>query len=189
MKYDLSKTPTKGAQRTLKAFSEVMFLLISEKSFEEISANEICDRSGYPRATFYNYFDDKYDLLNYCWLLLSEMIRLDEYEQMNPSESMYIYFDRIYNVAEENSRLIQRILNGNTETGYMFNSFKIFMGKKMRETFQSCPLSDRYPIPKEIVADHYSNTLLLVLEWVFWNGEHCSKETAHQYLRYLLRNL
>ena len=67
MKYDITKRATKGAQRTLEAFSGTMFELLSRKSFEEITVNELCQQSNYPRATFYNYFDDKYDLLNYCW--------------------------------------------------------------------------------------------------------------------------
>ncbi|ETJ34337.1 hypothetical protein Q604_UNBC11238G0001, partial [human gut metagenome] len=29
--------------------------------------NELCEKANYPRATFYNYFDDINDLLNYCW--------------------------------------------------------------------------------------------------------------------------
>ena len=79
MKYDLSKPITRGAKRTLDALSGAMFLLLSEKSFEEITVGELCEQAQYPRATFYNYFDDKYDLLNYCWLSLAEKIGLSEY--------------------------------------------------------------------------------------------------------------
>ena len=38
MKYDLSKPLTRGVRRTLDALSGAMFLLLSEKSFEEITA-------------------------------------------------------------------------------------------------------------------------------------------------------
>ena len=76
MKYDLSKPITRGAKRTLDALNGAMFLLLSEKSFEELTVGELCEQAQYPRATFYNYFDDKYDLLNYCWLSLAEKIGL-----------------------------------------------------------------------------------------------------------------
>ena len=66
MKYDITKPLTKGAKRTLEAFSEKMFMLLSEKSFEEITVGQLCETAQYPRATFYNYFDDKYDLLHFC---------------------------------------------------------------------------------------------------------------------------
>lgn len=79
MKYDISKPITQGAGRTLSAFSMAMFQLLAVKSFEKISAGEICSKARFPRSTFYNYFDDKYDLLNYCWIALSEEIGLGEY--------------------------------------------------------------------------------------------------------------
>ncbi|WP_423363028.1 TetR/AcrR family transcriptional regulator [Mycoplasma sp. P36-A1] len=189
MKYDLSKKPTKGAMRTLDALSCAMFTLLSKKGFEDITVNEICDMTSYPRATFYNYFDDKFDLLNYCWHILDQQIHLEEYEKMDPRESLYIYFDRIYDVVESSNEIIKKILSNNTESGYMFNSFKIYMNAKVRETFQKCSLTPHYQIPSEIVSDHYSNTLLLILEWVFWKKEHCDKESAHKYLKYLLDGL
>lgn len=37
--------------------------LLSEKTFEEITINEICLRSDIRRATFYKHFSDKYDFL------------------------------------------------------------------------------------------------------------------------------
>ncbi len=37
MKYDLDKKPTRGAQRTLLAFSQTMFQLLAQKPFEKKS--------------------------------------------------------------------------------------------------------------------------------------------------------
>ena len=79
MKYDITKPLTKGAKRTLRAFSKEMFMLLSEKSFEEITVGQLCEAAQYPRATFYNYFDDKYDLLGYCWQTLAEQIGFSDY--------------------------------------------------------------------------------------------------------------
>ena len=38
--------------------------LMVRSLFEKITIKQICDRAGVIRATFYNYFDDKYDCLN-----------------------------------------------------------------------------------------------------------------------------
>jgi AcrR family transcriptional regulator len=67
MKYDMNRNMTRSAARILAAFTSAMAGLASEKPFEEITVQELCAKAGYPRATFYNYFDDKYDLLDYCW--------------------------------------------------------------------------------------------------------------------------
>ena len=67
IKLDLNRKLSRGANRTLKIFSDTLFKLLTEKAFENITVNEICEKASIPRATFYNYFDDKYDLMSYCW--------------------------------------------------------------------------------------------------------------------------
>ena len=104
MKYDLTKPLTRGAKRTLDAFRREMYSLLSEKTFEEITVGELCENAQYPRATFYNYFDDKYDLLNYCWLSLAEEIGLSEYHYAPESQMLFLYFDRIYSFTKEHRR-------------------------------------------------------------------------------------
>ena len=39
--------------------------LIEEKSFEDITVNELCERARTRRATFYKHFSDKYDFFQY----------------------------------------------------------------------------------------------------------------------------
>ncbi len=50
-------------RRTKKALTEVFRELLEEKKFEEITVNELCNRAGIRRATFYKHFDDKYVFL------------------------------------------------------------------------------------------------------------------------------
>lgn len=46
--------------------------LMTKNLFEKITIKKICDHTGVIRATFYNYFDDKYDCLN--WIVYHDMI-------------------------------------------------------------------------------------------------------------------
>ncbi|MFC0904941.1 TetR/AcrR family transcriptional regulator [Clostridium sp. MT-14] len=189
MKYDLTKKITKGARRTLDAFFNSMLELLSNKSFEEITVNELCQQSNYPRATFYNYFDDKYDLLNYCLYVLAKQIHLEEYKNLDPEESLYIFFDRMYDLITARQDMIQHILKFNSGENLLLSHFQIYMNIQMREIFCQCQCKDRYKIPYEIVAEHYCNTILLILEWSFLKKNSCSKIQAHEYLKYLLRSL
>ncbi len=186
MKYDLSKPMTRGASRTLGAFSSTMFGLLAEKPFEAITVGELCQRAQYPRATFYNYFDDKYDLLGYCWITLAERIGLSEYHHAPENEMLYLYFDRIYAFTRENAEAIGQVLARNPETGYMFSSLRAYLGSQMRRIFKDCPDAARRDIPNELLADHYSNTLVLVWQWATTNGSSCSREQAIRYLQVLL---
>lgn len=163
-----------------------MFELLSRKPFEEITVNEVCEHSKYPRATFYNYFDDKYDLLNYCWYTLYKQIHLEEYIELLPEERLYIFFDRAYEFINANQNMFNRILKFNAGEDFLLNHFRIQLGTKMREVFNLDNCKDCYTIPYEIVADHYCNTILLILEWHFIKENDCSKAQAHEYIKYFL---
>ena len=189
MKYDITKPLTKGAKRTLEAFTGKMFMLLSEKSFEEITVGQLCEATQYPRATFYNYFDDKYDLLHFCWQTLAEQIGFSDYHHAEENEMLYLYFDRIYDFTKQNEAIIHKVLLHNSEVGYMFSSFRSFLNNKMRFIFKSCPEATQKDIPNELLADHYSNTLFLVWQWATIKKSDCTKEQAHKYLRSLVGNL
>ncbi len=186
MKYDVSKPLTRGAKRTLKAFSRGMLTLLSENSFEEITVWHLCEAVQYPRATFYNHFEDKYDLLYYCWQTLAEQIGLGEYYHAEENAMLYLYFDRIYDFTKQHEEVIRKVLSRNTEDGYMFASFRNFLHDQMRLIFSTCPEAAQKDIPNELLADHYSNTLFLVWQWAAVKHPDCTKEQAHQYLACLV---
>lgn len=192
MKYDLTQKLSRGAVRTINAFTGSMFELLSEKSFESVSVNEICLRSGYPRATFYNYFDDKYDLLTCCWIKLAQMIGFAEFKALSHKgekmEALYLFADRVYDLGSENLPLILKIVSFNNETGYMFTSLKSFMGNKIREMLESSARTD-LPIPKEMLAAHHSNTLMMVMEYAFTNFDKCTKDDVKNYLGIFLGSI
>lgn len=186
MKFDITKTPTRGAKRTLSAFKDAMFLLLAQKPFEDITVQALCDEAAYPRATFYNYFDDKYDLLNYCWLWLAEQIHLDDYRYIPHDEALDVFVERIFDFTAENRERIAQVLTHNVEVGYMFSSFRSFMNVQMSAIFQSCTRADSYTVPNELLANHYSNTILLVWQWCYLKGTPCTKVQARDYLHCLL---
>ena len=55
MKQDLRIT------KTYRALTEAFFELLSQKKFEDITVNEICNRAVVRRATFYKHFGDKFE--------------------------------------------------------------------------------------------------------------------------------
>lgn len=46
--------------------------LIEKKNFEKITVQNILDEAGIGRATFYRYFKDKYDVMNYNYMKFLE---------------------------------------------------------------------------------------------------------------------
>lgn len=52
-------------ERTRQAFIDAFCELYSQKPVEKISIQEIANKSGYNRSTFYQYFSDIYEILDY----------------------------------------------------------------------------------------------------------------------------
>lgn len=186
MKYDLTKKPTRGAQRTLESFSNTMFELLSEEPFEKISVNKICDISNFPRATFYNYFDDKFDLVDYCWYVIAQDIEVDKVTKVKSNQSLIVYFDRLYDVFKSNQHLLDNILQYNDFSGQLVNSFINYFKDKMQEILSKTIDYSKTGLPVELIADHCSETVILVLKWIFLKHHDANKQLAHEYLQKLL---
>lgn len=189
MKYDLSNKKTRFAQRTLTAFSDNLFKLLEVKAYEDIAVNELCEISNYPRATFYNYFDDIYDLLDYCWLRMSMDIKIDDYQQLEPEERMNVIFKRIYNFLLSQKGKLNAILKHNSIDGKLVDSLCKYLKKQIREIMSQCNCTERYEIPYEMVSEHYANTIMLVLEWSFLRKEPISQAKAKECIAYLLKKV
>ena len=56
--------------RTKKLLTDSLKNLLQEKSFDKITVNDICERAMVHRATFYNHFNDKTDLVNYIFVFI-----------------------------------------------------------------------------------------------------------------------
>ena len=46
-------------RKTKKAIAEAFMALLEEKNYDEITVNELCDRAGVRRTTFYKHYKDK----------------------------------------------------------------------------------------------------------------------------------
>lgn len=189
MKYDLNNKANRFAERTLLAFSSTLMQLLEKKRFENITVGEICEKCNYPRATFYNYFDDSYDLLNYCWIAMTKDIKIDDYEEMAPEERVYIIFGRVYDYFESYKERLEKIMTNNPMDGAMVISCTLYIRQQTSRIMMTCPYKEEHSIPHELMAEHFSNTLQLVIEWCFLRRKISSKEEAEKCLRYLLSNI
>ena len=50
-------------KKTKKALHEAFITILAQKSYEDITINELCDTAGVRRATFYKHYSDKVDFL------------------------------------------------------------------------------------------------------------------------------
>jgi AcrR family transcriptional regulator len=189
MKYDLTKPLTRGAQRTLADFAQTMLTVAGEEDFDRISVNELCQRANYPRATFYNYFDDKYDLLNYCWTRISQEFHILPAAPQATSTDLVCYFDRLFTAFRKEMPAFNRIMQVNSLDGTLVSSFISFFRRKLRTLVGRCVVLNHQNLPPELMTDHIANSILLLVEWVFLKNHPVTQDQLHTYLFELLGGL
>ena len=103
-------------RRTKKALFDAFMQLLSEKSFDSITVNELCDTAGIRRATFYKHYADKFDFLTaYTGLLRS---RFDSFIWSNTQSGLtpeyYVaYAKHLLHFITENSVAINNLCKSN----------------------------------------------------------------------------
>lgn len=189
MKYDLSKKTNRFAERTLKDFSETLFSLIEKKKFEDITVNELCNLCNYPRATFYNYFQDIYDLLDYCLENIYKEVSIEDYKDIPEEQRTQVLFERLYSFFENKSYIVHGIMSHNKIDGIFVEELRKFILLKIQNIISTSNCTLKYNLPVEMISIHYSNTMQMILEFCFLRKDPISKEEAKRNVEYLLGSL
>ena len=186
MKFEWNSSLKRGAKRVLEAFTVAFIKQITKRDFDSITVNDLCEESGYPRATFYNYFDDKYDLLNFLFMRLVEHVAIDDFYDGTAAAPYERIFDKVYDLIADVAPYIRLMMRNNPMDGYLFVSCKTYLIGRVHQHFSRLPVGEVCPVPIDMMAEFFCNTFWLVLERCFVKEPILPKETARAYMRYLL---
>ncbi len=103
-------------KRTKKALTEAFMKLMTEKAFEDITVNELCDEAGVRRATFYKHYTDKFDFLTAYICTLRDRFDSAVWKSdisAPPKEYYVAYAKRLVGFISENSTVIDNVLRSN----------------------------------------------------------------------------
>lgn len=94
--------------RTRDAILNAFNILIEKNDFDKITVQMIIDEAGVGRTTFYRYFKDKYDVMNYNY-----MRYLQEYLMSGKVQTFEDFFNIMTSEGTEFFRHIQKIFDSN----------------------------------------------------------------------------
>lgn len=188
MKLDKIDKSRSFSKRLLQDFTNAMFALLQKKKLESITVGELCDLTNYPRSTFYNYFEDIYALMDYCWQMTYDKMQLNDGDDIVHDKQTLILFDKTYDYMEKYRSLIEKLIKHNPKDGAMMYSLNRFIQNTIFQMITECPLSYKYPMPYDMIALHYSNTVQMLLSACFLDKT-ITKEQATAYLDFLLGTL
>jgi len=170
------RKPDARVRRTRDLLGRALIELIVEKPVNEVTVQDVLDRSGVGRSTFYLHYRDKDDLLVSQLEMFLEMmstllsVRHDTSNRVAPVAEM---FDHI-----GNQNKLARVLS---DSGHIKEFFDLAEGYFARGIEQRLKESGRFPkIPQRELAARaaaLSGSLLSLLRWWLDRGE---KESPQQ---------
>ena len=173
----------KSAIDTLLAES---FKKLAEKQpIEKITIKEITDKAGVIRPTFYNHFQDKYELLYYVVKNIQKNMEMN----IDDSKGIIIYYleiakEYIKNIRE-NAEFYNCVLKSN-QNGICLDIFYNLFVDNVKQKIHN--YKNDIPIPSNYIAKFYVSAVFsLITEWVV-NGMQESEEEIIKYLEILIKN-
>ncbi len=100
-------------QRTYKLLIDAMMNLLKEKSFDDITVGEICEKAMVRRATFYRHFEDKYEMFSFVIRQLLDQFKEEnrmEYEQKQPQTFYIAMIDYCLQFVEQHEEVLGSLM-------------------------------------------------------------------------------
>ncbi|MEG1494519.1 MAG: hypothetical protein RR380_09655 [Gordonibacter sp.] len=100
-----------------------------------------------------------------------------------------MFFDRICQLAQTQVEAVRRVLAHNAETGCPQSSLRVAFVERIAFMMQGCACREGSAMSCDLLATHFANTVLLVLECRLVHEPPCTDEEAYGYLHVLLEGV
>ena len=160
--------------------------LLKEKSFDDITVSQICDRSGVHRATFYKHFDDKYEFLSFCIESLLSDIDMSVLETdlspENIKKSCTVFVKMIFEYINKYKYIFTAVFSSNQSIVFNHQLEKMvtsFCLEKFSSVLKGIP---EYKL--ELLSNFYSGAVLEALKWYVTQESECSLEDIYVFFEH-----
>lgn len=178
--------------KTYLALTNALRELLMEKSFEELTVQELCDRAMVRRATFYKHFADKYEFFAFVVREIQasyDMRQLERPRVQSGREEVEYIIRYALDYVDENRDLVRSVLQSSalevllgilTEQICM-DVLVRFRGAKAR--------GEDLPLDPELMANLFTGALIQGIRWWAVQPQPMDKEEVAQQITRLLSRL
>lgn len=174
-------------KRTRKMLCMSLMDLMQTTSFDKLSVNDICEKAMIHRATFYNHFNDKNDLLNYALDDLQEELfaRSIEKETFSSQKEMLMALvECVINFITENRQTLVLIFNNSSEK--MSSLVSTTVRRSIRYLLSRNKYKQEYLLPINIIVDFFTGGITMIgIDWLESSNPY-SKEEMMKFFDILL---
>lgn len=183
---------TISTKRTLKNLRQALTDLLKVKPLDKISIQELCDLAMISRGTFYNYFYDKYDLLNYDWTQLQLIIdpKFTDPDLANDNYKKYIhlFLKNLIGYLSKERETFQMIMAHNSDSVFSINMHEYMAEQILLRLKEAIIPTDRASIPLELLARVYASTIITVGKWWLQSGTDYSEEEVYHFFTVIIEH-
>ncbi|MGN1031349.1 MAG: TetR/AcrR family transcriptional regulator [Butyricicoccaceae bacterium] len=172
-------------QKTRKALYDTFLIMLSEKKFEDITVNALCERALVRRATFYKHFADKYDFFAFfvremrSQLVTRAAVPLDGHV---PDAYYLPLFQELVSFLSQHKTLVNSVLNSSA-----FPTLLDILSEEIRQGIvEELHYQQRagtvLPMSPDLLAAFHSGGIIYILRfWMTHSKQLSEEQVIHDY--------
>jgi AcrR family transcriptional regulator len=171
-------------RRTHKLLWDALMAELAERSFEEITVKDICDRAMVHRTTFYKHYDDKYALLERGMRQMYDALVADEHAPPSVFSVDHPppYFIRLFEHVAEHQGFYTAMLCGEG-IGRFQKLVKDYIADVVEAKIRDSTPADRHlAVPPIMHVQFFAGGVLSLLAWWLENGMPYTPQQMAQHL-------
>ena len=178
--------------RTYKSLREAFLQLMSQKHFEDITVNELCERAMIRRTTFYKHFADKYEFFGFFVRQLQadfDASNTASADYQNPQSFFMSIIYHVMNFLKEHDRFVNNVLSSNllpTLLNILSEQITLDITEKIKIGIKK---GIDVPASPEIIASFLTGAIIHTVRWWFMQKKQLSEEKLIQELEKILNSL
>ena len=181
----MKKTMDPRVKRTRRLLREALLVLIKEKGFDAITVSDLTEGAEINRATFYQHYHDKYDLLDQTidemLLSFATHVAPKDAEEFTKNDEIIPTFLRMFEFISEYSFFFQVMMGENGVPFFQHRLLSIIRKCMNEKLDQLHPHPEKMMIPKEIFIHYISFVDLgLISYWLENDMQYSAKYMAKQ---------
>jgi AcrR family transcriptional regulator len=156
-----NKKPDRRTQRTRHQLNGALVDLIKEKRFDDITVQNVIDRAGVGRSTFYSHFRDKEDVFEQQWEQFIERLA-GQINWAKAGTGSFVPVRSLFHHLQE----AQSFYRGLVRSGKIDSIFKSGienLSHKIEAALRRSVIKPRIPIP--ILSHYLASELFALLKW------------------------
>ncbi len=173
-------------RKTREAIFKAFISLLSKKSFQQITVEEIINEADVGRATFYAHFETKDFLLKelcnelFCHIFDSISAEKPDHRHIFVCDAPSSVFLHLFNHLQKNDNNILELLSCRNNDLFLryFKENLIILVKNQLSLFQS---EKNSKLPESFLINHIASTFVETLRWWVDNGRKESPEKITEY--------